>query len=96
MVMSEMYDQIVDQLTAHLGIDPALLCPDVTFAALGIDSLSMIELAIMIEDQRGIKIDGIDAESTLAQTAALLEETARRQQASTPGSGRTGTLREPR
>ena len=45
--------------------------PDATFAALGIDSLSMIELAIMVEDQCGIKIEGIDAESTLAQAVAL-------------------------
>jgi short-subunit dehydrogenase/acyl carrier protein len=87
--MSELYDTIAHQLTSHLGVDPGLVNPDVTFAALDIDSLSMIELAIMVEDQCGIEIEGIDAESTLAQAVALLEEALRQQQASTPGGRQT-------
>ena len=84
--MSDPYDMIADQLTSHLGVDPQLVSPDVTFAALDIDSLSMIELAMMVEDQCGIKIEGIDAESTLAEAAVLIEQTAW-QQANTPGLG---------
>jgi acyl carrier protein len=89
--MSELYDKIADILTTNLGVDPELVNPDATFAVLDIDSLSMIELAIMVEDQCGFKIEGLDADSTLAQAAALLEKATQQQQASTPCGAQTAT-----
>ena len=74
--MSAIYDQVAEKLTSHLGVDPALVRPGATFAELGMGSLELTELAVIIEDEFGIEVEGIDADSTLAQAAARLEETA--------------------
>lgn len=74
--MSAIYDQVAEKLTSHLGVDPALVKPGATFTELGMGSLELTELAVIIEDEFGIEVEGIDADSTLAQAAARLEQAA--------------------
>jgi acyl carrier protein len=74
--MSVIYDRVAEKLTSHLGVDPALVIPGVTFAELGMGSLELTELAVIIEDEFGIEVEGVDADSTLAEAAARLEEAA--------------------
>jgi acyl carrier protein len=71
--MSKVYEMVAEGLILHLGLDPELVRPEATFTELGVDSLAMIELALILEDAHGIDAEGIDPASTLAQAAAYLE-----------------------
>lgn len=70
--MSTAYELLAEELTLHLGLDPAIIRPESTFAELGMDSLDITELAVALRDQHGIDAEGIDATGTLAQVAASL------------------------
>ena len=66
-----------------LHLNPDLIQPQATFAELGVDSLSMVELALILEEQHGIDAEGIDPAGTLAQATTYLERAAGAQAAET-------------
>ncbi|MFG2632235.1 acyl carrier protein [Streptomyces sp. NPDC048473] len=74
--MTAMYEKMSEVLISHLGLDPESVHPEATLTDLGVDSLSMIELALVLQDDYGIDAEGIDTVGTLAQAARYLEEAA--------------------
>ncbi|MGW7201312.1 acyl carrier protein [Streptomyces chryseus] len=64
-----MYETLVKVLTEEFGLDSALLHPDATFRDLDLDSLSLTELAILMEDATGVRVEHMPPETTLAQAA---------------------------
>ncbi|MFE7950764.1 acyl carrier protein [Streptomyces sp. NPDC057426] len=71
-----MYELLAQGLISHLGLAPAIVRPEATFDELGLDSLAMVELVLVLEDEYGIEAEGIDPAGTLAQAAAHLEQAA--------------------
>ncbi len=85
--MSETYEQMVDVLTSHLGLDPKDISPEVTFSDLRLDSLSLVELGLILEDQYGIGTKGINLKGTLAEVVEQLEAQASALEANGESSG---------
>ncbi len=66
-------ETIKDILNSNLGIDPATIGADTTFASLEIDSLDMTELTCELEDQAGKELTGLENITTVGELAALVE-----------------------
>jgi acyl carrier protein len=68
------YDQLAAFLVSRLRVPAELIGPDVTFEALELDSLALVELLATIEDEMGVRIDEeeIDSQFSMAQTVDLL------------------------
>ncbi|MEU3713509.1 acyl carrier protein [Streptomyces catenulae] len=68
-----------DRLTALLGefhdAPAEALTPEATFVELGVDSLTMVEIALRIERTLGIEVgdDELTEDLTLAQTVRLID-----------------------
>jgi acyl carrier protein len=58
----ETQDKIITLVSTKLNIDRAKITSDVTLQALGADSLDIVELIMLFEDQFGIEINDEDAE----------------------------------
>jgi acyl carrier protein len=72
--MSPMIGYISDVLHKEFDVPADLLTPDTAFEALSIDSLVLLELAVIVERQLGVVIEEgeLTEEQTLAEAAALL------------------------
>jgi acyl carrier protein len=70
----EAYDVLVDRLIEHLGVNPDRIRPEATFNDLGLDSLAMVELAVVVREVHGVRMLDIGAQATLAETAAELDK----------------------
>ena len=55
--MSAIYDNVVAALTEHLGVDPVRISLDATLEDLELDSLALLELAVVLQDEAGIKFE---------------------------------------
>ena len=44
----------------EFGADPAELAPDATFEALDVDSLDLVELGQIVQDEYGVELKGED------------------------------------
>ncbi|MFI1258707.1 phosphopantetheine-binding protein [Streptomyces netropsis] len=64
-----MYDRLAQLLVDEFAVEPALVSPDATFEALELDSLSLVELAVMITEETGIVVADMSLDTTLAQAA---------------------------
>ncbi|MFF1904812.1 acyl carrier protein [Kitasatospora sp. NPDC058218] len=64
-----MYDTLTHLLTEELGLDPADVRPDATFRDLRLDSLTLAELAILVEESTGHAVSLMGPDTTLAQAA---------------------------
>ncbi len=51
----------VVETIAELGPDPAAITPDATFESLDVDSLDLVELTQVVEDEFGVAIPNEDA-----------------------------------
>ena len=74
-------DQIQEKLTealVELGADREAIKPDAEFEALDVDSLDLVELAQIVEEEWGVEITGKDMESlkTVGQAVDLVEQRA--------------------
>jgi acyl carrier protein len=61
-ITRETIEEKIVEAVAELGPQPSQCTPDATFASLDIDSLDLIELAQMIEEDLGVWITAEDAE----------------------------------
>lgn len=63
-------------LTGTFGVPADDLGDDVTFESLGLDSLDLVELTLVIEEQTGIKIEDEELEGirTVGQAADAIEQ----------------------
>jgi acyl carrier protein len=67
-------DQIVELLVSKYGVDAAKVSPDATMADLGLDSLSVAELAFDIEDRFSIQIPTEEGTfKTFGEAVALVD-----------------------
>jgi acyl carrier protein len=76
--MSDTYDSLVKLLIDVMGLEAHEVQPTSTLGELEVDSLAMVELALLAQKQFGIRIEDEDltAETTVAQTAELIESKA--------------------
>jgi acyl carrier protein len=73
--MSDMYDQLVNILVTRFEVEPEEIRPDATFEDLELDSLFLVELVLVVQQELGAKISEDDAtpRSTIASVATLIE-----------------------
>jgi acyl carrier protein len=73
--MSEMYDRLVTILVTRFEVEPEEVRPDATFEELELDSLFLVELGLVIQQELGVKISEEDAtpRSTIASVVELIE-----------------------
>jgi acyl carrier protein len=74
-------DQIQEKLTealVELGADRDAITPEAEFEALDVDSLDLVEMAQIVEEEWGVEISGKDMESlkTVGQAVDLVEQRA--------------------
>ena len=74
-------EQIQEKLTealVELGADRDAIKPDAEFEALDVDSLDLVEMAQIVEEEWGVEITGKDMESlkTVGQAVDLVEQRA--------------------
>ncbi|GHH45391.1 phosphopantetheine-binding protein [Streptomyces candidus] len=72
--MSVSYPVIVEVLTESLGVDADLVDPEATFEDLELDSLSLLELVLILEERTGQRPESLSASSTLAEVAAVIDQ----------------------
>jgi len=68
--------QVTALLVASFGVETQEIQPDVTFAELDVDSLALVEFALMIEKEFGVEVgeDELTGESTVRDVVALIED----------------------
>ena len=72
--MQHLYDRLAAILTTRLRVPADLIHPDASYADLDLDSLALVELLAVMDEELGVHVgeEEISADSTLAQTADLL------------------------
>jgi acyl carrier protein len=75
MVQNEILDDIRAVLASAAGVDPAEVTPEKSFDDLGIDSMTMLEAIVALEDRFGVLIpdDAWAQFSTVGDLAAHLQ-----------------------
>jgi acyl carrier protein len=73
--MSTTYDQLVAILTKLHDAPADRISPDVTFAGLDVDSLTMVEISMRIERDLGVPVgdNELQEDLTLDATARLID-----------------------
>ncbi|GGK51793.1 acyl carrier protein [Streptomyces flaveus] len=73
--MSTTYDQLVAILAKLHDAPPDRIGPDVTFAGLDVDSLTMVEISMRIERDLGVTVEDneLQEDLTLDATAKLID-----------------------
>lgn len=74
--MDSAYQTVVHHLEEHLGVDPATVTPETTLEQLELDSLSILELGLVLQDETGIKqLDegAVTFQTTVGAIASTLE-----------------------
>lgn len=68
--------QVTDLLVASFGVGAAEIQPDVTFAELDVDSLALVEFAMMVEKEFGVSVgdDELNSQDTVRDVVALIED----------------------
>ncbi|MEU7148778.1 acyl carrier protein [Streptomyces sp. NPDC045456] len=86
--MTAINDILTQCLISGLGVPEDTLAPDATFEDLGLDSLALLELAVIYEERTGHEPDGLTAQSTLAEATELIAgQSAAPSAAPAPGHG---------
>jgi acyl carrier protein len=87
-------DTLVDILVRDYCLDRTRIVPDATLAAVGLDSLSLLELMFKIEDRYGVKIQEDTPTNlvTVGDVVCYIDELlARKLEASGASKVKTGT-----
>lgn len=77
--MSAMLELLISTLTEHFGMDEGSVTAQSRLDELEVDSLALLEMLTILEDEHGIPLPeepaNIQSHSTLADVAELLETT---------------------
>jgi acyl carrier protein len=67
-------DRLSGILTTYFGVEESEVRPDVTFAELDLDSLAIVEFALVAEKEFGVTIgdDEVSPQATVTDALALL------------------------
>ncbi|MBZ4016619.1 acyl carrier protein [Streptomyces purpurogeneiscleroticus] len=80
-------------LSEHFEIDPAQVRSEATFDELELDSLAVLELVVVIEEQTGVELQeeelGLGPTSTLAEAGRALAQAVAEAQHSSAGAGKS-------
>jgi acyl carrier protein len=58
----ESIEKTIADALVNVGADPDEIAPDATFEALDVDSLDLVEVAQVIDEEYGVEIRGEDAQ----------------------------------
>ena len=77
-VSKEQIEERVTEALVELGADREAIKPEAEFEALELDSLDLVELAQIVEEEWGVEITGEDMEKlkTVGQALDLVEQRA--------------------
>jgi acyl carrier protein len=70
----EQIEERVSKALVEFGAEPDQITPDAEFEALDVDSLDLVELAQIVEDEYGVQLKGEDMEgvTTVGQAVDLV------------------------
>ena len=73
-ITSDQIQSRVFEALEEFGAEPDAISPDATFESLDIDSLDLVELAQIVEDEYGVQLKGEDMEGvkTVRQAVDLV------------------------
>lgn len=54
--MQELYTRLAEILTSQFGVEEDALTGDATFEALELDSLDLVEITLVVDDELGVRI----------------------------------------
>lgn len=69
--MQELYDKLSAILTGTFGVPAEEISPEATFEALGLDSLDLVEVTLVVEEELGVRIPDEDLESIITVQDAV-------------------------
>ncbi|MFF8535068.1 acyl carrier protein [Streptomyces sp. SAS_267] len=71
-----MYDTLVNILADRFQVRSELVSPEATPTALGLDSLFVVELSFVLEEESGLKVgfDELSQATTIADIARLMRD----------------------
>lgn len=72
--MSSSIDLIATALADTFDMDMSGITPESSFQELGLDSLAMVEMGLVLQEQTGIKLNDTELPRTVGELATLLEE----------------------
>jgi acyl carrier protein len=72
--MNEIQARLKTLLANNFGVDEQDIDPDATFSELQVDSIALVELAVVAEEEFGVKVgeDEFTPENTITTAAQLL------------------------
>lgn len=78
--MSVGFEQIKEILVSNLKVAPEQVTPEATWEDIELDSLAMVELSLMLEQEFGLEIgdDELLGASTISDMVGLVEERSTR------------------
>lgn len=71
---ADSYAAMTAVLSDTFGLSEEYLRSGTTLASLDLDSLSVAELTVVMEERAGVRIDDLDPSTTLDEVAQLLDE----------------------
>ncbi|MFE7647468.1 phosphopantetheine-binding protein [Streptomyces phaeoluteigriseus] len=71
--MANTYELTVHHLVSDFGIEPTTISPQATPAELDLDSLSLAELAVILQEQTGIRLEEVNAGTSLEEIARQID-----------------------
>ena len=69
-----MYDRLVTLLTEEFGIDADCVRPHATVRDLDVDSLMLAEIAVILSEETGVRVDDLDGGLSLDSDLEELAE----------------------
>lgn len=77
----EMFQLVSHHLVQHFGIEPETISPTATLEDIGLDSMALVELLLVLEEEFGMPMPEDDDAATPKTLGELVErlETARRE-----------------
>ena len=77
-VNNEAVEKVIFDGLAEVGAEPGDISREATFEALDVDSLDVVELAQIVEDEFGVRLEGDDLKGleTVGQVVDLVVEKA--------------------
>ena len=68
------FEKLRDIIAEHSGEDAENITPETEYTALGIDSLTIVEILMDIEDNFGVTVEAANVGKTVGDLAAKIEE----------------------
>jgi acyl carrier protein len=76
MDQQKLFDTVQNVLVDTFGVDAESVTADATFESLELDSLDLVELTLLIEEETGVKIEDDEVEQirTVGDAVSLISE----------------------